>query len=305
MPARSDLIEQFAHEEHILPRIRIEGFMLVALGVKPLSLITLPGELPQGNQLGWQIDNHYRNQLQELESSNWLQRTQFQLKHLGHRPVTWKMQMVRNAYQHVVEGSAAYQAHLHWAKAFGLKIFFWEVRPTVRELYLYRSSSVEDELNDLMAERVRIKEEVLKNATQDTPISLLVYPEEQFPDYLAKLGRLLGYPPCCIQEYRRNRAEDVNVETRAATELASATFQLDRPWAYFTKNFFPCSPECEQASGLGRHAHQELTAINSQLGETYSQLLDENREMVRRYPETINRHLRTVADRGNSFFRGI
>lgn len=305
MPARSELIEQFVHDEHILPRTRIEGFLLVALGVKPLSLITLPGELPQGDQLGWQIDNHYRSQLQALEESSWWQKVRFQYKHLGERPVTTKMGMVRTAYQQVVEGSAAYQAHLYWAKAFDLKTFFWEVRPTVRELFLYRGPSVKDELEALMAERVRIKQEVLKSATRDTPVSLLVYPEEQSPDYLAELGRLLGYPPCCIQAYRQDRAANRNVETRASAEAASASFHEEQPWAYFIKNFFPCSPECEQAAGLGRHAHRELSAIDAHLGEIYSQLLIENREMVQGYPETINQHMRTVADRGNSFFRGL
>jgi hypothetical protein len=305
MPGRALLIEQFVHDERILPRTRIEGFLLVALGVKPLSLITIPGELPEGDQLGWQIDNHYRNQLQQLESAGLWERLQWQLRHLGQRPVTWKMEMVRNAYQQVVEGSATYQAHLQWAEAFGLKTFFWEVRPAVRELYLYKSPSVEDELNELMVERVRIRDEMRKNATKDTPLPLLVYPEEQSPDYLAKLGRLLGYPPCCIQAYRSNRAEDINVETRAAGELDEAEFQGELPWAYFVKNFFPCSPQCEQATGLAKHAYHELNAISSELGVTYSKLLEENREMVRHYPEAIHRHMRTVSDRGKSFFRGV
>lgn len=301
MPARAQLIERFVQEERISPRIRIEGFLLVALGVKPLSLLTIPGELPDGEQLGLQIDSRYRSRLQELEQQNWWQRAKWQLQHFGQRPVTWKRQLVRDSYQQVVEESAAYQALLYWARAFGLRTFFWEVRPTVREMYLFRSPSVEDELQELMAERLRIKEELHKRATRSTPLSLLIYPEEQSPDYLAKLGRLLGYPACCIQEYRDNRAEEVNVETRAAYELLSLPPDKREPWAYFTKNFFPCSPTCEQAAGLGRHAFQELSVINHQLGQEYDQLLRENRDIVQSYPEVINQHVRQVTARGQSF----
>jgi hypothetical protein len=118
MPAREELIESFVQEQQISLRTRIENFLLVALGIKPMSLLTLPGEMTEGEQLGWRIDNLYRQKLQELEHQPGGMRFLWQLRHLGQRSVVWKRQLLRQAYQQVVEASPAYQAHLQWAQAF-------------------------------------------------------------------------------------------------------------------------------------------------------------------------------------------
>lgn len=300
MPARREIIEGFVGEDQISLRTRIENFLLVALGIKPMSLLTLPGEMLSGEQLGWRIDNLYREKLQEIQHLSWWGQLSWQLRHLGQRSVVWKRQLLSQAYQQVVEASEAYQAHLHWARAFELHTTFWEVRPTVRELYLYCSPSVEDEIEQLMAERRRIHQQARKHATKETPLSLLVYPEEQFPDYLARLGRLLGYPKCCIDAYCTDRAQGINVESRMASALQHSS-EDEAPWAFFTGNFFPCSPNCQQASRLGQQAYQELAAIDRHLGEEYKRLLLENREQLRSYPEIINRHAQQV--KGRSAFR--
>ncbi len=36
------------------------------------------------------------------------------------------------------------------------------------------------------------------------------------------MGRLLGYPQCCVDRYAEDRSGGVNVETRAAGQLAEA-----------------------------------------------------------------------------------
>lgn len=293
MPARLELIEQLQRDPLLLLPTRIEGYLLVALGVKPVSLITLPGELPQGDAWGWRIDQHYRGQLQRLAEAGWPARLKFRLCHLGQRPVTWKMNAARLAYRQVVERSPEYQAHLRWAEACGLHTLLWEVRPTVRELYLWQRQSAGDELQKLLVERERIKQELLTSVTRDTPVSFLIYPEEQSPAYLARLGHLLGYPDCCIQAYQRERAAGINVETRAARQLQQTP--PAEPWAYFVKNFFPCCPDCAEASQLGRQAQQLLTAASPELGEAYRQLLQQNQELIRHYPELINRRLQSVA----------
>ncbi len=300
MAKTAELLDRFLTDELILPRTRVEAFLMVALGVKPVSLVTLPGELPKGDILGRLIDDRYRNALQAGQTGTFMQRTAFQLKNLGKRPLTLKQQLIRGAYSAIVEQSPTYKAHINWAKDFGLHTFTWEVRPSIRELYIYKSPSVGEELNDLMAERQRIKEETWKKAGKHTPLSILVYPEEQSPSYLARLGKLLGYPSCCVQAYLQNRTENINVETRAAMELEnkSSVQTGSKPWAYFVKNFFPCSPECEAAVHLGVHSHQALTSMQPALGELYVQLLYENRQMVREYPTVINQHMQDVERRG-------
>lgn len=301
MPKTTELLERFLTDELVLPRTRVEAFLMVALGIKPLSLITLPGELPNGDILGRQIDDRYRNALQAGQTGSLLQRTAFQIKNLGKRPLALKQQLIREAYSAVVEHSSTYKAHINWARDLGLQTYTWEVRPSIRELYVYKSPSVGEELQDLMAERQRIKEETWKKAGKNTPLSLLVYPEEQSPAYLARLGRLLGYPSCCVQAYLQNRTENINVETRASMEVERQSAGAeDMPWAYFVKNFFPCSPECESAVHLGQHSHQALSAMQPALGELYSRLLRENLQMVRQYPTTINKHIQEVEQRGKA-----
>ncbi|MGE5653731.1 MAG: hypothetical protein ACM3ZQ_05610 [Bacillota bacterium] len=292
----ASLMDLFLKEDLVMPRARIEAFLLVALGIKPLSLITVPGELADGRELGQAIDDRYRKAVANGQEGNLLQKLSFRFHSLTEKPLAFKQRLIREAYEDIVEPSASYRAHLRWAKQLGLSVYDWEVRPSIHELYFYKSPTVGEELRELMAERQRLKREAWSKVTRDTPISMLVYPEEQSAPYLERLGRLLGYPDCCVQAYLSDRAQGENVEARAARDLHLATTVSGspEPWAYFVKDLFPCSPTCANGTQVGKEALAALHALSPQLADVYRQLLQENQEMVRVYPVIINQHVQEM-----------
>ncbi len=295
----ASLVDLFLKEELVMPRARIEAFLLVALGIKPLSLITVPGELVDGRELGQAIDDRYRTAVGKGKDGNLWQKLSYRFHSMTEKPLAFKQRLIREAYEEIVTPSASYRAHLRWAKQLGLAVFDWEVRPSIHELYFYKSPTVGEELHELMAERQRLKREAWTKVTRDTPISVLVYPEEQSAPYLGRLGRLLGYPDCCVQAYVRDRTSGENVEARAARDLHLQTTVSGNPepWPYFVKDLFPCSPTCSQGTEVGKEALAALHALSPQLADVYQQLLQENQERVRVYPVIINQHVQEMERR--------
>lgn len=292
----ASLVDLFLKEELVMPRARIEAFLLVALGIKPLSLITVPGELADGRELGQAIDDRYHQSVANGREGSLWQRLSFGVHSLTEKPLAFKQRLIRRAYEDIVPPSASYRAHLRWAKELGLTVYDWEVRPSIHELYFYKSPTVGLELRELMLERQRLKREAWSKVTRHTPISLLVYPEEQNPPYVERVGRLLGYPDCCVQAYLRDRARDENVEARAARDLQlMTTVNGDpEPWPYFVKDLFPCSPTCPRSTEIGKEVYAALHSLSPQLADLYLQLLQENQEMVRVYPVIINQHVQEM-----------
>ncbi len=292
----ASLVDLFLDEDLVMPRARIEAFLLVALGIKPLSIITVPGELVDGRDLGQAIDDRYQMTVAQGKEGGLYQKLWYRYHAVIERPLAFKQRLIRKAYEDIVTVSASYRAHLRWAKQLDLMVFDWEVRPSIHELYFYKSPTVGEELRQLMAERQQLKREAWAKVTRNTPISLLVYPEEQSAPYLIRLGRLLGYPDCCVQAYVRDRAGDDNVEARAARDLHLHTTisGIPEPWPYFVKDLFPCSPTCAHGTEIGKEALNALHVLSPQVAEVYRQLLKENQEMVRSYPVIINQHISSL-----------
>jgi len=264
----------------MLEQVKIDDYLLVALDVRPCAFLTLPAEFPNGLELGKQIDELCRQDYQTLMDADIYRKAELILK-LRDR--------IREAFRTVVGGSETYRAHLDWAEKLSLQTYETEVRPSVHELYLFKNSRIRKELKKLSEMRRQMREKILKSATHLQSRICLAYPEEGSPEYLAYVGKLLGYPSCCVDGYLNDRLRGSPVvEQRVSGQIRQSKSKVEQnTLAFFVKDFFPCSPSCENAIGIGAKAHSVLTSISPRLGEIYLNCTKSNVGTAERYPELI------------------
>ena len=277
-------VEELLEDGRLRLGVKLEDYLLIYLGVRPCSQITIPAELPSGGEMGRIIDER-------------IYPTLLRIRRGDRGAIRDVKRAMRRAYREVVEASEEYKAHIGWAERLGLRWRVDEVRPTVRELYLYRERGVEKRLRRLMDRRERLRREAMKR-----PRGLgiyLAYPEELEADWVAEMGRLLGYPECCVERYARERSMGLEVEERAYRQLEEGEANA---MAYFVSYFFPCSPSCPEAVSMGRRCLRLLEELHPRLGELYRGRLEENLNLVRRLPNLIREH-RAEAERRLSLWR--
>jgi len=277
-------VEELLEDDRLRLGVKLEDYLLVYLGVRPCSQITIPAELPSGREMGRIIDEIIYPTLLRIRR--------------GDRDAIGDVKRaMRRAYREVVENSEEYKAHLEWAERLGLRWMMDEVRPTVRELYLYGEGETGRKLRRLMERREKLRREALKR-----PRGLgiyLAYPEELEADWVMEMGGLLGYPECCVERYARERSMGLEVEERAYRQLEEAEADA---MAYFVSYFFPCSPSCPEAVSMGLRCLRLLGELHPRLGELYRGRMEENLELVRRLPTIIREH-RAEAERRLSLWR--
>ena len=207
-------------------------------------------------------------------------------------------QEMRTVYNEVVVDSDEYRAHLFWVKALGLRSRFIDVRPTLQEFYIYKERRTGRKLRNLMKEREKIRTRAYTQALPDMDRARLAYPEEFDSSWLKEMGKLLGYPLCCINAYASDREAGINVEFRAAEQLKEIdlTTKVDS-LTYFIGYFFPCKPDCEAANKKGQESLRHLIEFNSSLGEIYVSLTKDNLENVLRQPELIASYRKKAEER--------
>ena len=276
-----DLGELLA-DPRIARRVSVENLALIHLGFRLCSQTTIPAELPSGEAMGAEIDVRFKPQMEVLRG---IQDQKARVKAIGEM-----RKGMASAFEELVEGSPDYKAVTTWAKRLGLKVDQVEVRPTVHEVYLYRERDVLRELQKLMQERSKLKVEALRKPEPSRGQLQFVYPEEFSSTWVRRMGRLLGYPDCCVERYVSNRARGVSVEARAATQLKELEGEPD-PHAYLASYFVPCTPTCEKAKTKGEFYHSKLSEVLPEAGEAYGVIIRENLERVRRQPEIIGEHL--------------
>jgi len=280
---RSKTITGLMDDPRLQARIKIENYLLIRLGLRPCSQTTLPAELPDGEALGAAIDERIYPLMSRVRAIADPKKRRAAID-------TVKRKM-RAAFKEIVEASGRYRAHFEWADALGLRSLRVEVRPTVKELYLFKDREVEKRLKRLMKERDRLRRQALRRPSPDLGRVQLAYPEEFQSGWLREMGELLGYPRCCAEQYASEREQGVSVEERAAQQIREAEQRgpVD-PFAYFVGYFFPCSPDCHAALSLGRECHIHLRGIDPGLGELYASIVAENLDRVRHQPEIIAKY---------------
>ena len=120
---KTNQIEELMSDPRLLTRVKIENYLLVHLGLRPCSQVTLPAELPNGEDLGAAIDRRVYPHMSRIAA------TADPRKRLA--AIEAVKREMRTAFREVVEASDQYRAHLEWADALGLRSLSIEVRPTV------------------------------------------------------------------------------------------------------------------------------------------------------------------------------
>ena len=275
-------LKDFMKDPLLQTSIKLENYLLVRLGLRPCSQATLPAELQGFKEMGSAIDQIVYPLMSGLkEESNPRRRLDM---------INYLKKEMRKSFKKIVEGSEQFQAHLRWADAFRLRAKLVEVRPTVSELYLFTERNVGRTLGKLMKERGKLRVLAYKNATPGLDRARLAYPEEFNGPWLKEMGAVLGYPNCCVEAYANDRISDINVEMRAAKQLEAKRNGSVDPFAYFIGYFFPCKPDCNDASAIGRTFHKKLNDIDRSIGMLYVSSLTENMEKVRSQPKLISEY---------------
>lgn len=193
-------ITKVLQETRLWPQILLENYLFVALGHRECSLTTIPAEYPDAIRIAESIDQMCVEEYRELATVTDPKR---KVKLIGEFKKS-----IRRAFQVNIQKSTAYAAHLEWSKVFGLSQYEMEVRPSVRELFMFKDKAVRKRLKRLHMKREQYRNESLRHSDETTSRSRTIYPEEFRPDYVRELSKLLGYPSCCTDAYISGRTPD-------------------------------------------------------------------------------------------------
>jgi len=277
----TDLLE----EKNLLPQMLLEDYLSVALGVRKCSLTTIPAEFPDGKDIARRIDLACISDYHKLALE---------------RDVKKKAKLIqkfkntlREAYQVTVERSPSFRCHANWTNRLALRVFEVEVRPTVRELFFHMGEDTKTRLQELYAIRASFRDKFLRDLREQPPRSAFAYPEEYSSDYVLGMGELLGYPRCCIEAYLRGRTMgNVLAEERASKQIQVLRAQGLEPelYAFFAKDFIPCTATCGNAAATGRKFLGAFEQFDIRLCQPYMQSLKTNLANVEFYVQRIESH---------------
>jgi len=272
-------------EKILWPQMLLEDYLTVAIGLRRCSLATIPAEWPDAETISRRIDEACIGDFRQLAQE---------------RDVKKKMKMIRSVKEKMrktsleeIRSAPSHKSHISWINRLGLEAFEVEIRPTVRELFMYKEKDTKGRIENLMRKRQRFREEFLKHVDQSTPRSIAAYPEERYPEYLTEIGGLLAYPACCVKAYIEGRREEnLSAEQRAAAQISDVRASGLEPdaYVYFSKDFIPCSPTCVNASAVGGKFHQALAALDGRLSDFHLQCLKKNVDAVGSYVQRIEEH---------------
>jgi len=281
---KGTLSEMMLDESLLLDHVKTEDYLMVALEIRPCSFLTIPAEFQNGDELGRKMDELCREDFQAVLSAA-ADRKGVLIHKLKKR--------IQESFKKVVYASAVYEAHMKWSRKLFLQIYDVEVRPSIHELYLFKNSKIKKELRRLMNVRNAAREKAALSMDVTQRRTSLAYPEELSSEYLVSVGKLLGYPFCCVERYIHDRLHgDVDVETRASRQVEELRKREEEPdvYAYFVRDFFPCEPRCRSASAVGRKTFDLLSGVNPKLGDLYLECVRRNVEMVEKYPDLIRQY---------------
>ncbi|MCL4425421.1 MAG: hypothetical protein M1553_08280 [Firmicutes bacterium] len=306
-------VTRLLREEKIFDRVKLENYLLVALGVRKSSLTVFPAELFDGASIGATVDQIFLERYtgDDRRSKLGLVGLFGGLKAACERavkgPLGYKAGLIRKIFERVLAESPSYKVHKVWAKELGLKTYEVELRPTVREFYLYRDHEFLKLLRMVQHRRQAVWEEVRQGWRQPVLGMGQLFPEERDREFLEMLGSLLGHPSCCVGQYIADRISgEIAPELRASNQIKEYKREGKHieAHAYYVKDFFPCHPNCQRAANLGRRAHQALEGLDPRLGGLYVQVLEENVALVENYPELIDEHYRRLREKSDLFQAG-
>ncbi len=281
----TETLGELLADERVLNRVKLECLLLPYMGLRPASQITIPAEFPGSIEMGQRIDTAAKPYIDRLHA--------IKDPRAKVQAIRETRKMMEAQFEAVVENSEPYKVYYRWSDRLGLKSDQAQVRPTVHEIFLFKDGRDGRELKRLIKDREKIRARVRRKPDPKMGRVRFAYPEEFDSKWITRMGRLMGYPECCIKQYAQDRVEGVNVETRAATQLAEALKEDKKfdPHAYILGFFFPCRPDCPSSTEKGFRWQDEFSKMDERLSELYEELLGVNATMVLRQPELINRFI--------------
>jgi len=289
MSLTNDLLTQMLNEERVEPRVAVEDFILPAIGVRRVSMLLVPAELPHASDLFEGIDRAFSRRYFHSRGRTALSGLRLGVMRALMPPLRYKASLIREAYEEVVLEGGAYRTHRAWAKRLGLEDFEQQVRPSLDEMYLTRDPEGLAEVGRLATMRDELRRAALSG---DKPASAASYvlPEHRSPDFLRAQGRVLGYPDCCVEAYVADTLSGLVSDLRASNQLAELAEEGGEvpAEAYFAGGFVPCRPDCPAARAEGSAMLQRALEIDLRLGGRVRDLMKSNQERILRFPETMS-----------------
>jgi hypothetical protein len=298
LKARIDLVKPMAEdlvaERGITELSKTNNFLPVCLGLRQLALTYLPAEFPGGNRMGEAIDRYFKENYVpgEAPRAGLLNRFRRRGPHADQEAeLLAKRRVLEQAYNEIAAGSPAYAAHLDWLDRMTLNHYQVKRRPSLREMFIYRDRRVKDRVVELEDIAEKARQRVAEGPGDRAPLEY-VYANEFDPKYLRGLGEMLGYPACCVERYVEDRMKGQNVEQRAWEQvhrMQSDGKSVDIH-AYYVKDFFPCTPDCEAARAQGELWEAAYEALSPDLRDMYVGAMYQCFELVQNYPVLITQH---------------
>lgn len=293
---RNELWSLYQSVENVNDRIKIEAFLFQNIGMRSLSIITIPQEMKNNTDLGKRIDASYDEAVKAYESQFAFKKLDFTKRRMAKKAVKHKELLLKEAFDKVVYEDDIYKEFVHFGHSLGLNGIEYQVRPSIREIILYNNEETAKETKKLMQLRMLIRKDSKKKFNEETPLHFMLYPEELSPKYIAEIGKLLGYPQCCIQAYLSDLSKGDSPHVRAAVDFYSAKRKgTIEPWAYYLKDFLPCTPKCRAAQELGRQAHDKLKEIHPDLGRKYKKLIEANMALMDQMALKLRTEIKSTA----------
>ena len=252
--------------------------LLSKLGFKNCSSITIPRDLTNGQTLAEDINKQYQEKVTNYESKFSLRKLSLSPSGMVKKAVRHKQDILRKICNESINKNESYHRVISWAKIIGLLGIEFEVRPSIREMLFIPEPNKKKEIEKLMHFRAILKKDAQKTFNEKTPVQVLLYPEELNPRYVEEIGKITGYPECCIRAFMEDRTKGDNPHIRGALDYYKASKnKTPEVWAYYTGEFVPCRTDCRAAQSLGKKAYEKLTDIDKNIAEDYKKMMAENR----------------------------
>lgn len=279
-----ETLDELLADGLILNQVKLECLLMPYMELRPVSQITIPAEFPGSSEMGQIIDRVVKPYIDRLQA---IRDPRAKLQ-----AIQETRKLMETQFEAVVEKSEPYKAYYGWSDRLGLMSEQAPVRPTVHEIFLFKDGGEGRDLKRLIKDREKLRARVRRKPDPKMGRTRFAYPEEFNAKWITRMGRLLGYPDCCIKQYAQDRVKGVNVETRAAKQLADALKEEKfDPHAYILGFFFPCRPDCPNSMEKGFRWQDEFSKLDERLGKAYEELLGVNATLVLKQPELINRFI--------------
>ncbi len=293
MSVNSQTVTQLLNDENIQERAKLEDFIAVASGARKVSQLMVPADFPAADRIKSHIDEGFKTRYYHGKSHGGitalLDPIKYGLMRAFMNPLRYKASLLRESFHQVVFDHDNYKAHRRWADEMNLEIYETQIRPSLDEMYVARDEDGLQELIDFQKRREEIRREIVQQARQQGNMQVMLMPEERSPEYVSGLGRILGYPDCCIEAYIDDIQKSVDSALRASNELSdmdeSAEDRSFNLHAYFASGFFPCAPDCENATQTGKEMQEKVTQIDERLSDYMLRTFRSNKDYVLKYPE--------------------